>query len=126
MAVDIWQQKLSRVSLISPHLSEAPISISVKCFQFKSVLKFILGQIYHFETTYHIYQSFLVPYYYQLLMNKQENETYAKPEKDVRIEYSWTKYQKPPVLIFTMINIFCHFGYKRKRWKVIKLQLNSL
>ena len=57
-------------------------------FSIQKCSKFILGQIYHFETTYHIYQSFLVPYYYQLLMNKQENETYAKPEKDVRIEYS--------------------------------------
>ena len=88
---------------------------SVKCFHFKSVLKFILEQIYHFETTYYIYQSFLAPYYIQSFMNKQDNETYAKPEKDVKIGYSWTKYQKPPVLTFSMINIFCHFVYKRKR-----------
>ena len=44
--------------------------------------------MYHFEITYYIYQSFLDPYYYQLFMNKQENQTYAKPEKYVKIGYS--------------------------------------
>ena len=47
-----------------------------------------LGQIYHFEITYYIYQSFLAPYCYQLFMNKLENQTYAKLEKNVRIGYS--------------------------------------
>ena len=36
------------------------------------VFLIFLGQIYHFEITYYIYQNFLAPYYYQLLMNKQE------------------------------------------------------
>ena len=58
-----------------------------KVFISKVFLNF-LGQIYHFEITYYIYQSFLAPYYYQLFMNKQENKTYAKPEKYVKIGYS--------------------------------------
>ena len=44
--------------------------------------------MYHFEITYYIYQNFLVPYYYQLFMIKQENQAYAKPKKDVKIGYS--------------------------------------
>ena len=35
--------------------------------------------MYHFQITYY-FQSFLASDYYQLLMNKQENQTYAKPE----------------------------------------------
>ena len=58
----------------------AIFSRNFKCFHFKSVLNFFLGQIYHFDITYYIYQSLLAPYYYQLFMNKQENQTYTKPE----------------------------------------------
>ena len=57
-------------------------SRNVKCHHFKTVLKFFLVQIYHFEIAYYIYESFLAPYYYMLLMNKQENEFYAKPEDE--------------------------------------------
>ena len=56
------------------------VVLNVKCFHFKSVLKFFLGQIYHIEITYYIYLSFLTPNNYQLLMNKQENQIYAKQE----------------------------------------------
>ena len=54
-------------------------SRNVKCY-FKTVLKFFLGQIYHFEIAYYISQSFLAPYYYMLL--KQDNQFYAKLEDE--------------------------------------------
>ena len=49
--------------------------------------------MYHFETTYYIYQSFMAPYYYHLYMNKQENQTYAKPE-DIKKSNDFSNYEK--------------------------------
>ena len=62
--------------------------------------------MYHFEITYYIYQSFLDPYYCQLFMNKQENQTYSKPEKYVKIGYSWTKDEKIQHDIYIFVILF--------------------
>ena len=56
------------------------------------VFLIILVQVYHFDITYYIYQSFFAPYYYELFMNKQENQTYAKLEDKKRNDFS--NYQK--------------------------------
>ena len=59
---------------------------------FQLFQEIVLGQVYHFKITYYIYQSFFAPYYYQLFMNKQENQTYAKLEDKKWNDFS--NYQK--------------------------------